>query len=138
MNLKPHQFKDIDDYISSFPADLRELLKEIRMTIRRAVPPAKEAIKYNMPAFILNNRAVYFGVFKQHIGFYPAPKDVPGFEDETKKYQSGKGSLRFPLQQPMPLELIARLAINRLKPGKDIRLDRRQDMANKHIDYPPM
>jgi uncharacterized protein YdhG (YjbR/CyaY superfamily) len=59
--MKPHQFRDIDDYISSFPADLRKLLKEIRMTIRRAVPPAEEAIKYNMPAFKLNDRAVYFG-----------------------------------------------------------------------------
>jgi uncharacterized protein YdhG (YjbR/CyaY superfamily) len=117
--MKPHQFRDIDDYISNFPADLRKVLKEIRMTIRRAVPPAKETIKYNMPAFTLNNRAVYFRAFNQHIGFYPAPKDVLGFEDETKKYQSGKGSLRFPLQQPMPLELIARLAINRLKPRED-------------------
>jgi uncharacterized protein YdhG (YjbR/CyaY superfamily) len=117
--MKPHQFKDIDDYISSFPVDLRKVLKEIRMTIRRAVPRAKEVIKYNMPAFLLNNRAVYFGIFKKHIGFYPAPNDVLGFEDETKKYQSGKGSLRFPLQQPIPLELIARLAINRLMPRKD-------------------
>jgi uncharacterized protein YdhG (YjbR/CyaY superfamily) len=91
--MKPHQFRDIDDYISSFPADLRKVLKEIRMTIRRAVPPAKEVIKYNMPAFILNNRAVYFGVFKQHVGFYPRQKMYP--DSRTKQKNINRGRARY-------------------------------------------
>jgi uncharacterized protein YdhG (YjbR/CyaY superfamily) len=97
----------IDDYIASFPADIQKVLKKIRTTIRKAIPDAEEAIKYQMPTYVLNGNVVSFGAYKTHIGLYPTPATLGGFDDELARYRAEKSTLRFPLDEPMPLELIA-------------------------------
>jgi uncharacterized protein YdhG (YjbR/CyaY superfamily) len=113
--MKTIHYKDIDDYIVSFPPDIRDVLEQIRRTVRQAAPGAQETIKYNMPAFLWNGKEVYFAAFKHHIGFYPAPTGVPAFEKELSGYKTGKGSVQFPLNQPMPLKLIASITKYRMQ-----------------------
>jgi uncharacterized protein YdhG (YjbR/CyaY superfamily) len=103
-------FDTIDEYIGSFPPDVQPALEQVRETIRAALPDADEAIGYGMPAFRLDGRAlVYFGGWQHHVGVYPLP-DVEG-DDEQRlaPYLAGKGTARFPLDEPLPLDLIARL-----------------------------
>ncbi len=101
--------KGIDEYIAGFPKDVREALRQVRATIAKAAPDAEEAIKYQIPTFVLNGNLVHFAAFKNHIGFYPTPSAIAAFEGELARYQSAKGSVQFPLHEPMPLELIARI-----------------------------
>lgn len=99
----------IDEYIAGFPAETQVLLQEIRATVRAVAPDATEAIRYAIPTFILNGNLVHFAGFKNHIGFYPAPTGAEAFKTELSVYKTGKGSVQFPLDQPMPLELITRI-----------------------------
>jgi uncharacterized protein YdhG (YjbR/CyaY superfamily) len=101
--------KDIDEYIEGFPKDVQEILEKIRRTIRKAAPDAGEAIKYQMPTFTLNGNLVHFAAFKKHIGFYPAPRGIEAFKDELSAYEGGKGSVRFPLDEPVPFDLISKI-----------------------------
>ncbi|HKO97815.1 MAG TPA: DUF1801 domain-containing protein [Pyrinomonadaceae bacterium] len=101
--------KDIDEYIAGFPKEVRALLEKVRATIRKAAPDAEEAIKYQIPTFTLNGNLVHFAAFKQHIGFYPAPKGIEKFKAELAEYEAGKGTLRFPLDKPIPFDLISRI-----------------------------
>ena len=98
--------KDINGYIASFPKDIQKILEEIRETVRKAAPGAEEAIKYAIPTFILNGNLVHFAAFKNHIGFYPVPSGIEAFKHELSIYKQGKGSVQFPLDEPMPLKLI--------------------------------
>jgi uncharacterized protein YdhG (YjbR/CyaY superfamily) len=107
--------QDIDEYIAGFPEDVQELLRKIRMTIRKAAPNAGEAIKYRMPTFTLNGNLVHFAAFKNHIGFYPAPSGIEAFKDELSAYEGAKGSVRFPLDKPIPFDLIRRIVKFRVK-----------------------
>ena len=99
----------IDEYIAGFPAETQASLQEIRATVQAAAPDATEAIRYAIPTFILNGNLVHFAGFKNHIGFYPAPTGAEAFKNELSVYKTGKGSVQFPLEQPMPLELITRI-----------------------------
>jgi uncharacterized protein YdhG (YjbR/CyaY superfamily) len=102
--------KNIDEYIAAFPNDVQEILEQIRMTIRTAAPDAEETISYQMPTFMLRGKyLVYFAAYKKHIGLYPAPTGIAEFEEELSLYGAGKGTLRFPLDKPIPLDLIARI-----------------------------
>jgi uncharacterized protein YdhG (YjbR/CyaY superfamily) len=101
--------RDIDEYIAGFPPEVREILEQIRSTIRTAAPEAEEAIKYRMPTFVLNGNLVHFAAFKKHIGFYPAPTGIEEFQEELSAYESGKGSVQFPLTEPVPYDLIRRM-----------------------------
>ena len=101
--------KDIDEYIAGFPADVQKTLKKIRSTIRKAAPDTGEAIKYQMPTFTLNGNVVCFGAYKKHIGLYPAPREAAPFKVEMSKYEGGKGTVRFPLDKPIPYDLIGRI-----------------------------
>lgn len=100
----------IDDYIAAYPADVQEILQKVRETIKTAVPQATEAISYGMPTFKLNGNLVHFGAFKSHLGFYPIPSGMEQFQAELAPFKSGKGSVQFPFDQPMPYELITRIA----------------------------
>lgn len=99
----------IDDYIANFPEDVQAILQELRATIREAAPDAAEAISYQMPTFKLKGNLVHFAAYKNHIGFYPVPTGLAAFEEELSVYKSGKGSVQFPIDKPMPLDLIRRI-----------------------------
>ena len=99
----------IDEYIGTFPQEIQTLLEQVRATIRQAAPEAEEAIKYAMPTFVLNGNLVHFAAFKHHIGFYPVPSGIEAFKEELSVYKGAKGSVQFPLNQPMPLELISKI-----------------------------
>src|SRR5262249_52989558 len=110
----------MDEYIAGFPEDVQKILEKIRATIRKAAPEAKEAIKYEMPTFTLNGNLVFFGAFKKHIGFYPAPRGTKEFDKELSPYEGEKGTLRFPLDKPVPYDLIARIVKFRAKKNLEI------------------
>jgi uncharacterized protein YdhG (YjbR/CyaY superfamily) len=99
----------IDEYISSFPKPVQSLLQQVRKTIHSAAPDAEEAISYAIPTFKLNGNLVHFAAFKNHIGFYPAPTGLKEFEKDLSPYIQGKGSVQFPLDQPLPLALITKI-----------------------------
>ena len=105
----------IDEYIAGFPQDVQVLLEQVRQTIRAAAPEAEETIKYQMPTFMLNGNLVYFAAFKKHIGFYPIPSGIDAFKEELSRYEGGKGSVKFPLDQPLPLDLIRRIVLHRVQ-----------------------
>jgi uncharacterized protein YdhG (YjbR/CyaY superfamily) len=109
MEGKRSGFASIDEYIATFPEATQKILQAIRATIKAAAPEAKEKISYQMPTFDLKGNLVHFAAFKNHIGFYPTPSGTEAFKDEIAKYQAGKGSIRFPLDEPMPLDLITRI-----------------------------
>ncbi len=101
--------KNIDHYIAGFPADIQAILSQIRETIRKAAPEAEEKISYGIPTFAQNGNLVHFAAFKNHIGFYATPTGHKAFSRELSKYKQGKGSVQFPLDQPIPLALISRI-----------------------------
>jgi uncharacterized protein YdhG (YjbR/CyaY superfamily) len=115
MKTDPTTPQTIDEYIAGFPPDVQEILQKIRLTIREAAPDAKETIKYQLPTFTLNGNLVHFGAFKKHIGFYPTPGGLEEFADELSIYAGAKGSVRFPLDQPIPYELISKMVAFRVK-----------------------
>jgi len=104
----------IDDYIQGFPAHIQKILSELRLSIRLTVPQAVEKISYQMPTFYLHGNLVYFAAFKNHIGFYPTPSGITGFQGELQKYKTSKGAVQFPLDQPLPLELIKKIVAFRV------------------------
>ncbi len=108
----------IDEYIAGFPPDVQEKLQKVRATIRKAAPDAEETIKYRMPTFILDGNLVYFAGFKNHIGFYPIPTGVDRFKKELSAYKTAKGSVQFPLGQPIPYGLITRIVKFRVKENR--------------------
>jgi uncharacterized protein YdhG (YjbR/CyaY superfamily) len=107
--------KNIDEYIAGFPADIQEILESIRVVIKQAAPDAAETISYQMPTFTLKGNLVHFAAFKKHIGFYPVPTGIEAFKDELSAYGGGKGSVQFPLDKLMPLDLIRRIVEFRVK-----------------------
>ncbi len=110
------QFKTIDEYIKTFPKDVQAILEEMRQTIRKAAPEVVETISYQMPTFKLNGRGlVYFAGFKNHVGFYPIPSGIAAFEKELSPYKQGKGSVQFPLDKPVPYDLVRKIVIFRMK-----------------------
>ena len=102
-------------YIAGFPPKTQAILKKVRQTIRQAAPGAEEAIKYRMPTFTLHGNLVHFAAFKTHIGFYPTPTGIEQFKRELSAYESAKGSVQFPLDQPIPYDLISRIVKFRVK-----------------------
>jgi uncharacterized protein YdhG (YjbR/CyaY superfamily) len=108
----------IDDYIARRPKDVQKLLEQVRQAVRSAAPGAEETIKYAIPTFTLNGNLVHFAVFKNHIGFYPTPMGIEEFEKDLSRYKQGKGSVQFPLDKPMPLDLIRRIVRYRVKKMK--------------------
>jgi uncharacterized protein YdhG (YjbR/CyaY superfamily) len=105
----------MDEYVASFPPDIQAVLKRIRSTIRNAAPEAEEIISYRMPAFRLNGILVYFAAFKKHIGLYPPIRGDAKLEKAIAPYAGEKGNLRFPLDQPIPYDLIERIVKFRVK-----------------------
>ena len=107
--------ENIDEYIAGWPRDLQEILEEIRLTIRKAAPEAQETIKYQIPTFTLKGNLVHFAAFKKHIGFYPTPTGIEEFKKELSPYEGAKGSVKFPLDKPIPFDLIGKIVRFRVK-----------------------
>ncbi len=117
--MKSKVAENIDEYISGFPKDVQKQLKEMRATIKKAVPEAEEAIKYAIPTYVLNGNLVSFAAFKNHIGFYPAPRGVAEFEKALSKYKGEKATARFPMDEPLPLTLISKMVKFLVKRGEE-------------------
>ncbi len=110
------QYNTIDEYVKTFPEDVQKILEKMRQTIHRAAPGAVEAISYQMPTFKLNGKnLVHFAAFKNHIGFYPQPSGTAAFQKELSPYKTGKGSIQFPLDKPVPYDLVEKIVILRAK-----------------------
>jgi uncharacterized protein YdhG (YjbR/CyaY superfamily) len=101
--------RSVDAYIATFPQEIQAILESLRATIRAAAPDAEEKISYQMPTFALKGNLVHFAAWKHHIGFYPASSGIDVFKDELSMYESSKGAIRFPLSQPLPMDLISRI-----------------------------
>ncbi len=112
------ELKTIDEYIANFPVDVQGILQELRQAIRDAAPEAEETISYRMPAFKLNGVLVWFAVFKNHIGFYPTAAAIEAFKDKLAKYEVSKGTVRFPLDEPIPFELVKEIVKFRVRENK--------------------
>jgi uncharacterized protein YdhG (YjbR/CyaY superfamily) len=105
---------NIDDYIAGFEPETRKRLQQIRKTIAKAAPKAEEAIKYAMPTYVFHGNLVHFAGYKNHIGLYPAPNAISVFSKELAAYQTSKGAIQFPLDEPLPLPLITKIVKFRL------------------------
>ncbi len=117
--MKPTGFKTIDEYIASFPKNIQDILQQLRCAIREAAPQAEETISYQMPAFKQNGVLVYFAAFKNHIGFFPTGKGIDAFKDQLSAYETSKGTIRFPLDEQLPLDLIKEIVRFRVKQNSD-------------------
>lgn len=109
----------IDEYIAGFPEETQAILEQVRATVNKAAPDATEAISYAMPTLKLNGNLVHYAAYKNHIGFYPAPTGTEEFKKELAVYKSGKGSVQFPINEPMPLALITKIVKFRVKENKE-------------------
>ena len=107
--------QSIDEYIASFPKDIQTILQKIRKTVKKAAPEATEKISYQMPTFYLNGNLVHFAAFKHHIGFYPTPSGTAKFQKEIANYKAAKGSIQFPLDEPIPYDLITKIVEYRVQ-----------------------
>ncbi len=108
-------FKTVDEYIDSFPPEVKNILKELRSTVKQLAPEAEEKISYGMPAYHLKGHLVYFAAFKDHVSLFPTSSPVEDSIPEVSKYRTGKGTLQFPIDQPMPWDLIKKIVDFRVK-----------------------
>jgi uncharacterized protein YdhG (YjbR/CyaY superfamily) len=125
------QFKTIDEYISMFPEDVRNILNKLRQTIKEAAPEAEETINYQIPTFILYGNLVHFAAFKNNIGFYPTPTGIEAFRKELSPYEMAKGSVQFPIDQPLPLPLIRSIVEYRVKENLERKSKKKDSGKNK-------
>lgn len=113
------EFNNIDEYIAGFSPEVQTILNNIRAIVKELVPEATEKISYQMPTYYLNGNLVHFAAFKRHIGFYPTPSGIEAFQEELSKYKGAKGSVQFPLDQPIPYDLIRRIVQYRLEESRN-------------------
>lgn len=111
------KFENVDEYIESFPAEIKEILQKLRTSIKKESPSSvTEAISYGIPTFKLNGKyVIYFAGFRDHVSIYPAPRGEKEFAKELSKYKGGKGTVQFPLDKPLPMDLIKRIVKFRLR-----------------------
>jgi uncharacterized protein YdhG (YjbR/CyaY superfamily) len=121
------KFDSVDEYIAAFPKNVQMVLQQIRQAVKDAAPKAEETISYNMPAYRLNGNLVWFGAFKNHIGFYPRESAIEEFKEKLKGYEVSKvqGTVKFPLDKPIPLELIREIVKFRVKENLKEKADRK-------------
>lgn len=126
-------FNSIDDYIASFPEDIQHILRDVRAAIKAAAPDAKEKISYQMPAFAQNGNLVYFAAWKHHLGFYPGSAATVNevFKDALAGYVQTKGSIHFPYDQPLPVDLIGRIVQFRIAENQQIAAQKAEKKKRK-------
>ena len=113
--IKEKKAGNIDGYIAGFPEPIRRKLEEMRVIVKKAAPGAEETINYGVPTLVLHGNLVHFGGFKNHIGFYPAPSGIEAFKKELSVYEGAKGSIKFPVDKPLPANLITKIVKFRVK-----------------------
>ena len=116
---KQAKFETIDEYVSTFPEEVQEILEELREAVRESAPDAEETISYQIPTFKLKGNLVHFAAFKNHIGFYPTPSAINEFKEELSEYETAKGSVKFPIKKPLPIDLIKKMVEFRVKEKVD-------------------
>jgi len=109
------KFKTVDEYLSALPANTKGILKEVRKTIKQAAPQAEEMISYNMPAFKLFGGLIWYAAWKEHISLYPRSSRMEAFIKELSEYEGSKGTIKFPIDKPIPFDLISKIAKFRVK-----------------------
>lgn len=119
MNTTPSVSDPVEEYIAAFPADIQAILRQIRATVRAAAPEARETIKYNMPAYVLDGFLVSFAAYKKHIGLYPAPSGDDAFNKRLAPYRAERSTVRLPLNKPIPYDLIAEIVKLRIREQAD-------------------
>jgi uncharacterized protein YdhG (YjbR/CyaY superfamily) len=129
--MKKITFTTVDEYIAGFPPAVRKLLAAMRKTIIAAAPNAEELISYQMPAYKYKGVLVYFAAFEKHIGFYATPTGHSAFKKELSKYKTGKGSVQFPFTEPIPLDLVKRIVLFRVKENETKALKKTAPASNK-------
>jgi len=115
MQPNPAKPTSIDEYIALYPPEVQAILQQVRQTIHAVVPEAQEAIAYGIPTFKYHGNLVHFAAYKKHIGFYPAPSGLEAFKTELASYPGSKGTVQFPLDQPIPFDLIRRITLYRME-----------------------
>jgi uncharacterized protein YdhG (YjbR/CyaY superfamily) len=115
MEDKKNRPTSIDEYITQFPAEVQAVMQELRQVIRQAAPQAKERISYGMPGFYDHGMLVWFGGHMSHLGFYPTGEGIAAFKDELSGYKMSKGAVQFPLDQPIPYDLVKKIVKHRLE-----------------------
>ena len=113
--MQKDESQKVEEYISGFPSNVKTILQKIRSIIKKAAPNAIETINYGIPTFKQHGNLVHYGAYKNHIGFYATPKGNQAFEEELSKYKKGKGSIQFPLSEPIPYKLIEQMVLIRVK-----------------------
>jgi len=108
-------FKTIDEYIAAFPKDVQSIMEKLRKAIKEQAPQATEAISYQMPTFKLNGNLVHFAAYKKHIGFYPTPSAIEAFTEKLSGYKTSKGAVQFPINKPLPIDLVKEMVTYRVK-----------------------
>lgn len=119
MKTKQRAPKTIDEYIAGFSPEVQEILEKVRTTIRKAAPNAEETISYQIPAFTLQGNLIYFAAFKKHVGLYPGTTAIAKFKKELSTYEGAKGTVRFPLDKPIPFALISKIVKFRVKENRE-------------------
>lgn len=130
------QFKTMDEYINTFPEDVQQILNELRQTIKEAAPEAEETINYAIPTFTLNGNLVHFAAFENHIGFYPTPSGMDAFKNELSSYKRAKGSVQFPIDQPLPFPLIRKIVEFRVKENLERKQKKKSSGRKSHKGEP--
>ena len=116
--MRAQNYTTIDEYIAMFPKDAQDKLAAIRRVVKEAAPEATEKISYQIPTFYQNGNLVHFAAFKDHISFFPTSSGVTAFQKELKKYKTARGTIQFPMGEPLPLDLIRRITAFRVKESK--------------------
>lgn len=119
MSTEKQTAQTIDEYIAGYPPEVQKRLEAIRAAVREIAPEAQETIKYGIPTFVMHGNLVHFGAFKHHIGFYPTPAGLEQFDEQLRQYKRSKGTVQFPLDQPLPLDLVRRITAYRVKENQD-------------------
>jgi uncharacterized protein YdhG (YjbR/CyaY superfamily) len=135
--MKKTKPETIEAYIAGFPRDVQKQLKKLRSVIRKTAPDAEETIKYDIPTYVLNGNLIYFAAFKKHISIFPRTKGMDAFKSKIASYEAGRGTLRFPLDEPIPFELIAELTAVRVREQAAApAAKRKKSAAKKHTKSP--
>jgi uncharacterized protein YdhG (YjbR/CyaY superfamily) len=117
--MEQNKYNTVDEYILQFPDKVQEILQELRRLIKDTAPEAEEKISYQMPTYYLQGNLVHFAAHKNHIGFYPTPTGIEAFKDELSNYKGAKGSVQFPINKPMPFDLIRKIVEFRVSENKN-------------------